>query len=51
MRTKVVTDRKKKALQTEVKKHVEAGSALSSDALLSYDGLSNEYAHQVLTTP
>jgi transposase-like protein len=31
-----------------VKKHVEAGSALYSDALLSYDGLSSDYAHQVI---
>ncbi len=38
VRTKVVADRKKKTLQTEVKKHVEAGSALYSDALLPYDG-------------
>lgn len=48
VRTKVVTDRKKKTLQAEVKKHVEAGSALYSDALMSYDGLSKEYAHQVI---
>jgi transposase-like protein len=48
VRTKVVADRKKKTLRCEVKKHVEAGSALYSDALLSYDGLSNEYAHQVI---
>jgi hypothetical protein len=36
VRTKVVPSRKKKALQSEVRKHVEAGSALYSDALLSY---------------
>jgi hypothetical protein len=35
-------------LQNEVRKHVEAGSALYSDALKSYDGLSQEYAHQVI---
>jgi len=35
-------------LQNEVKKHVEAGSGLYSDALMSYDGLSSEYAHQVI---
>jgi transposase-like protein len=48
VRTKVVPNRKKHALQTEVHKHVEAGSALYSDALLSYDGLSSDYAHQVI---
>jgi transposase-like protein len=48
VRTSVVADRKKKTLQSEVKKHVEAGSALFSDALLSYDGLDVDYAHQVI---
>jgi transposase-like protein len=48
VRTKVVANRKKSALQSEVRKHVEAGSALYSDALKSYDGLSQEYAHQVI---
>jgi transposase-like protein len=48
VRTAVVPNRRKNALQTEVKKHVEAGSALYSDALKSYDGLENEYAHQVI---
>src|SRR6202142_4206338 len=48
VRTAVVPNRKKKALQAEVRKHVEAGSALYTDALLSYDGLAGEYAHQVV---
>ncbi len=48
VRTTVVPNRKKKALQAEVRKHVEAGSALYSDALLSYEGLSSDYAHQVV---
>jgi transposase-like protein len=48
IRTAVITDRKRVALQAEVKKHVEAGSALYSDALQSYDGLAQEYAHQVI---
>ena len=48
VRTSVVPSRKKKALQGEVRKHVEAGSALYTDALLSYDGLAGEYAHQVV---
>src|SRR5262249_7707759 len=46
--TAVVPNRRKKALQSEVRKHVEAGSALYTDALLSYDGLAGEYAHQVI---
>jgi transposase-like protein len=48
VRTAVVPNRKKHALQTEVKKHVEAGSALYTDALLSYEGLASDYAHQVI---
>lgn len=48
VRTKVVNNRKKKTLQNEVKKHVEAGAALYTDALLSYEGLAGEYAHQVI---
>ncbi len=43
----VVPNRKKSALQAEVKKHVEAGSALYTDALKSYEGLS-EFEHQVI---
>ena len=48
VRTKVVPSRKKKALQAEVREHVEAGSALYSDALLSYEGLAGDFAHQVV---
>src|SRR5208282_4914986 len=48
VRTQVINSRKKKDLQGEVKKHVEAGAALYTDALLSYDGLASEYAHQVI---
>lgn len=48
VRTVVVPNRKKKTLQAEVKTHVQAGSALYSDALLSYDGLESQYAHQVV---
>lgn len=48
VRTAVVPSRKKKTLQAEVRKHVQAGSALYTDALLSYDGLEGEYAHQVV---
>src|SRR5665213_1542695 len=48
VRTKVIPNRKKSALQSEVRKHVEAGSALYTDALMSYEGLAGEYAHQVV---
>jgi len=48
VRTVVIADRKKSGLQSQVKEHVEAGSALYSDALKSYDGLAQEYAHQVI---
>jgi len=47
VRTKVIDSRKKKALQSEVRQHVEAGSALYTDALKSYEGL-NEFQHQVV---
>jgi transposase-like protein len=48
VRTIVIPNRKKTALQTEVRKHVEAGSALYTDALPSYTGLAQDYAHAVV---
>jgi transposase-like protein len=48
VRTTVIPNRRKTALQAEVKKHVEAGAALYTDALLSYEGLEGDYAHQVI---
>ena len=48
VRTVVVPSRKKTVLQAEVKKHVEAGAALYTDALLSYEGLATDYAHKVV---
>jgi transposase-like protein len=47
VRTIVVPNRKKHALQTEVRKHVEVGAALYTDALKSYDGLT-DFEHQVI---
>ena len=47
VRTVVVPNRKKSALQAEVRKHVEAGSALYTDALKSYEGL-DDFQHQVI---
>jgi hypothetical protein len=48
VRGTVVPNRKKRALQTEVYRHVGAGAALCSDALKSYEGLAGDYAHQVI---
>src|SRR6266704_7028706 len=48
VQTVVVENRKKKLLQDEVKKRVEAGTALYTDELLSYEGLAGEYAHKVI---
>ena len=48
VRATVVPNRRKSTLQAEVRKHVEAGAALYTDALLSYEGLAGEYAHQVV---
>jgi transposase-like protein len=48
VRTHVVTSIRKAALQGVVREHVEAGSAISTDALRSYTGLSTEYIHGVI---
>ena len=48
VRAKVVETRRKHELQAMVREHVEPKSALYSDALKSYDGLSEEYKHQVI---
>jgi hypothetical protein len=47
VRTKVVENTKKKTLQSEIREHVLAGSALFTDALKSYEGLS-EFQHEVI---
>ena len=47
VRTKVVGDTKKKTLQAEIRAHVLAGSAIFTDALKSYEGLS-EFQHEVV---
>lgn len=48
VRASVVPSRRKAVLQEEVRKHVTAGAALYSDALMSYNGLEVDYAHQVV---
>src|ERR1035441_1919456 len=51
VRTTVMENRKKHLLQSEVRKHVEAGAALYTDALPSYNGLAQGYMHQVVDMP
>jgi transposase-like protein len=48
VRAMVVPNRKKHALQTNVAAHVKAGSAIYSDALMSYMGLKENYRHDVI---
>ncbi|HEY2975869.1 MAG TPA: IS1595 family transposase [Pyrinomonadaceae bacterium] len=48
VRLKVVKNTRKKLLQPEVHANVKPGSAVYSDALASYSGLSSDYAHQVI---
>ena len=47
VRTKVVGNTKKKTLQTELREHVLADSAIFTDALKSYEGL-DEFQHEVI---
>ncbi len=44
----VVPTTRKKMLQSEVRRHVEPGTAVYSDALGSYRGLDAEYLHEVI---
>src|SRR6266702_3428756 len=49
VRTAVVGNRKKHALQTNIRAHVKAGSAIYTDALMSYQGLKAQgFEHQVI---
>jgi len=48
VRAMVVDGRRKKELQKQVREHVEAGAAIFTDELLSYDGLSADYQHAVI---
>jgi transposase-like protein len=47
VRTKVVDNTKKKTLQSEIRQHVLAGSAIFTDSLRSYEGL-GEFQHEVV---
>jgi transposase-like protein len=48
MRAVVVSDTRRATLQAGVREHVEAGSAVYSDAFKSYIGLAGEYDHKVV---
>ena len=49
VRTAVVGNRKKHALQSNIHAHVKAGSAIYTDALMSYQGLKQQgFEHQVI---
>lgn len=48
VRTKVLSDTQRVSLHTEIRKHVEVGSNLFTDAWVSYKGMESEYAHQVV---
>jgi hypothetical protein len=47
VRASVIPNRRKHAIQIEVRKHVEGGSALYSDAPKSYEGF-DEFQHQAI---
>ncbi len=49
VRGAVVGNRKKHALQTQIRTHIKAGSAIYTDALMSYQGLREQgFEHQVI---
>jgi transposase-like protein len=48
VRASVVGARRKSELQKQISEHVEAGSAIFSDELKSYEGLETEYQHAVI---
>jgi transposase-like protein len=48
VRTAVIDNRRKKALQELVRENVQVGSNLYSDELKSYDGLAPDFVHQVI---
>lgn len=48
VKTAVVDRRRKKELQAQIREHVQVGSAIFSDELLSYEGLNDDYKHAVI---
>jgi transposase-like protein len=43
-----IADRQKETVQPIIRRHVQAGTALYTDAMLGYRGLEAEYAHKVV---
>jgi transposase-like protein len=43
-----VENRRKSEVQSHIHEHVEAGAAIFTDELLSYDGLNEDFKHQVI---
>lgn len=48
VKTKIVPDTTSRTLQVEVRKNVQPGSEVHTDALRSYRGLDSEYVHNVV---
>jgi transposase-like protein len=48
IKASVVPNLTRPVLQAEVRKHVQAGAALYTDAMHSYNGLAPEYVHQIV---
>jgi transposase-like protein len=48
VRAMVVDNRRKPEVQKQIREHVEAGAAIFSDDLKSYDGLESDFQHQVI---
>jgi transposase-like protein len=48
VRARVMPNRKRESVQPEIRKHVQAGTALYSDEWVAYNGLEADYAHQVI---
>ncbi|QNN22262.1 IS1595 family transposase [Planctomycetales bacterium ZRK34] len=48
VRVRVVKDQRRSTLQPIIREHVEPGSAVYTDALKSYEGLSDDYVHAVV---
>src|SRR5271168_4801091 len=48
VRLQVVDNRRKHELQKQVREHVEAGSAIFTDELKSYNGLERDFQHAVI---
>jgi transposase-like protein len=48
LKVKHIINTKRKTVQAEIRQHVEKGSQVYTDALRSYNGLSQDYVHEVI---